>query len=189
MGSGQLGTEETAQASIGLAVFDYVARQAAAANQPIQATTADAPTLSAAHGVIQRAAWDVGFPGAYAADALAYYGPDRFAYAAGAVGALQRRRHLGNVMLGRFEGEALLLSEMPSGPPMARIGGTADPSAAALMSLSLDHSVVGEELFAAGAYLHLKSHLGSVAAQDLMRIVVVVSIVAGVVMSSLGLWR
>ena len=189
MGSGQLGTEETAQAGMGLAVFDYVARQAVAANQPVTGTVGDSSTLAAAQGVIQQAAWDVGFPGAYADDALAFCGPDRFAYAAGVVGMLQRGQHLANVLIGHFEAEGLLMAEMPSGPPMARIGGTVDPASAMLMRTSLDHAVVGEEVFAAGAYLHRKSHLGSLAAQDLMRIVIIVSIVAGVIMSSLGLWR
>ena len=53
---------------------------------------------------------------------------------------------------------------------------------------SLDETVVGEDVYAAGAYLHRPSHLGSLAAQDILRIVIVLSIIVGVVMVSLGYW-
>jgi len=56
------------------------------------------------------------------------------------------------------------------------------------MSASLDDTVIGEDVFAAGAYLHRPSHLGSLAAQDILRLVIMLGIVVGVVMTTLGYW-
>ena len=61
--------------------------------------------------------------------------------------------------------------------------------AQALLQFSLDEAVIGEEVYAAGAYLHRPSHLGSLATEDIIRIVLILSIVAGVIMISLGHWR
>jgi len=66
------------------------------------------------------------------------------------------------------------------------LGGTAAPSAMALMQTTLDESVIGEEVFAAGAYLHRPTHLGSLATQDAMRIVAILAIITTVVVTSLG---
>ena len=70
-----------------------------------------------------------------------------------------------------------------------QLGGAVDPSAQALLQFSLDDTVIGEEVYAAGAYLHRPSHLGSLATQDVIRIALILSIIAGVIMISLGYWR
>ena len=96
--------------------------------------------------------------------------------------ALKRR----TLLLGRFGVEGLWLSEAEAGAEQARLGGTAQPDAAALLTTSLDDAVHGEEVFAAGAYLHRPSHLGSLATEDALRVLVVVAILGGVVLASLG---
>ena len=188
MGSGQIGREETPEAVMGLIVFDYVARQATLASGAVKGSTGDAATLAAAEGLFHQARWASRFAGLRAAEAIRFFGPDRYAYAAGASGALSREPHVASVLIGSFEAESLILSEADRGARVPQLGGTTDPVAAALMFVSLDQSVIGEEVFAAGAYLDRPSHLGSVAAQDLMRIVIIVSMLAGVAMASLGFW-
>jgi hypothetical protein len=188
LGSGQIGSEATPEALMGITVFDYVARNAAQCDCPVQGTTGDATILAASQGILQRSRRDARAPERSGGQEICFYGPEPFAYAAGALGELSHQEHLANVLVGRFDAEGLWMSESAGSQELVQLGGTTDPSAAALMLASLDEAVIGEEVFAAGAYLHRPSHLGSLAAQDSMRIVIMLSVLAGVVMASLGYW-
>ena len=188
MGSGRIGTKSTPEALMGLTAFDYVARHAARYNQEVLGTTGDATILAAAQGTLQRARQEVGFPELYKNREVRFYGPDPLAYAGGTRRALDRDKHLASVLIGQFGAEGLWIAESTNCQGIPQIGGTSAPSAAALMYTSLDEIVIGEEVFAAGAYLHRPSHLGSLATQDLIRIITILSIIAGVVLTSLGYW-
>lgn len=188
LGSGRLGSDLTAEAVMGLTVFEYVARHVAACDQGVLGTTAEPTVLAGAQGILRTARQEAGFPESYRPTDLAFYGPDALAYAAGAAEALQSRSHLANILVGRFVSEGLWLAEAVSGRVGVQVGGTSVPEGAALLWASLDEAIVGEEVYAAGAYLHRPSHLGSLATQDVMRIVAVLAILAGIAMTSLGYW-
>lgn len=186
LGSGRLGGESTAEATMGLTVFEYVARRAAACNQAVSSTTAEPTVLAGAQGILYTAYQDAGFPESYAPTDLAFYGPEPLAYAAGASTALERKTHLANVLVGRFSDEGLWLAESAAPLVSVQLGGTSSPQGAALLWASLDEAIIGEEVYAAGAYLHRPSHLGSLATQDVMRIVTILAILVGVALASLG---
>ncbi len=188
MGTGRIGTESTADALMGLVVFDYVARSAAISNQPVQATAGDGTLLAGAQGILQVARAETGYPERYTGKEVSFYGPTSLAYAAGTLATLRDRRYLGNLFFGGFDSGGLWISEAAADRGFTQIGGTPDPAAESLLAASLDETVVGEDVYAAGAYLHRPSHLGSLAAQDILRIVIVLSIIVGVVMVSLGYW-
>ncbi len=188
LGSGQIGSEATPEAAMALTVFDYVARHAATCAQPIHGVSGDATLMAAAQGVLQNARQESGYPENYAGRECTFYGPDPLAYAAGAAGTFGADNHLALIALGEFGAEGLWLSEALADQATTRMGGTSDPSAAALMAASLDEAVIGEDVYAAGAYLHRPSHLGSLAAQDILRLVIMLAIVVGVIMTSLGYW-
>ncbi|HHX44175.1 MAG TPA: hypothetical protein GX714_09355 [Chloroflexi bacterium] len=189
LGVGRLGTDATLESLMGLTVFDYVARRAAAANQPALGTVGDATILPAAQTVLQQAREEAGHAERFRGHEVQFYGPEPLAYAAGAYAAVARHRPRGSALLGRFGPEGLWLAESAAGLGMPRLGGATDPSSAALLAVSVDHPLIGEEVFAAGAYLHRPSHLGSLATQDIFRLVAVLSIILGVILTSLGYWR
>ena len=189
MGVGRLGTDATLESLMGLTMFDYVARRASAANQPALGTVGDATLLPAAQAILQQAREDAGHGERYTGREVQFYGPDPLAYSAGAYAAVTRQRPRGNALLGRFGAEGLWLAESAAGLGMTRLGGATDPSSAALLTISVDNPLVGEEVFAAGAYLHRPSHLGSLATQDIFRVVAILSIILGVILTSLGYWR
>ena len=188
MGTGQIGSEATPEATMGLTVFDYVARHAATCDQTIQGVAGDATLLAAAQGLVQVARSESGYPDSDGGREAVFCGPDPLAYAAGSAATFRAESHLALIALGQFGSEGLWLSEALADASTTRLGGTTDPSSAALMSASLDDTVIGEDVFAAGAYLHRPSHLGSLAAQDILRLVIMLGIVVGVVMTTLGYW-
>jgi hypothetical protein len=174
---------------MGLATFEYVARHAAAVNQRVLGTTAEPTILAAAQGILLGARQEAGFPESYRPHDVTFYGPDTLAYAAGAAAALEGPGYLGSILLGRFGSEGLWLAESVGGQGIPQVGGTSDLTGMALMQPALDETVIGEEVYAAGAYLHRPSHLGSLATEDIMRIVTILVIIVGVVLASLGYWR
>ena len=189
MGVGRLGSDATPESLMGLTMFDYVARRASAANHPALGTVGEATILPAAQSVLHQARDEAGFGERYTGREVQFYGSDPLAYAAGAYAATARQRPVGSALLGRYGSEGLWLAESTAGLGMTRIGGAADPASAALLAVSLDDLLIGEEVFAAGAYLHRPSHLGSLATQDVFRIVAILAIILGVVLTSLGYWR
>jgi hypothetical protein len=189
MGTGRLGTDATLESLMGLTMFDYVARRASAANQPALGTVGDATLLPAAQAVLHQARDEAGYGERYTGREVEFYGPEPLAYSAGSYAAVARQRPLGSALLGRFGVEGLWLAESAASLGMTRLGGATDPSSAALLAVSVDDLLVGEEVFAAGAYLHRPSHLGSLATQDIFRIVAILAIILGVILTSLGYWR
>ena len=191
MGSGRIGTESTPEVLMGLTVFDFVARNAATYDQSVSGTAGDPTVFSSAQGILQRARVDAGTGHQPRLGEVSFSGPDGLAYAAGTRQALQGIaglpvRHLASVLVGRFGAEGLWISEAASDQELIHLGGTSDPAASALMHATLDASLIGEDLFAAGAYLHRPSHLGSLAVQDFMRVIIILSLVVGALLASLG---
>ncbi len=184
LGTGQLGTESTPEMVMGLTVLDYVARRASVCDQPIMATTGDAATFTAAQGIVRSAARDAGIEPEQDERAVVFYGPEPYAYAAGAADLESDCEPVALAMFGRWGAEGLWLSEAAGDADTPKVGGAAQPEAAALLQASLDDCVSGEELFAAGAYLHRRNHVGSLLAQDALRVVVALAIIVGAVFAS-----
>lgn len=187
MGAGRIGSEATPEALMGLTAFEYVAQHAATCDNPTQGVTGDGTMLASAEGILQKARREAGFTESYRGYEVHYYGPEGMTYAAGALDTLRTTAPLGNLLLGPHGAEGLWVAEAGRAGGIPQLGGTADPAAAALLRLALDESPVGEEVYAAGAYLHRASHLGSLATQDLVRIVIVVAIIVGILLTSLGI--
>lgn len=188
LGSGGLGSVDMAESLMALTVFASCVRQTTVAEHALRGTTADGTVLAAALGILHRQAREAGHSRHSQSKEVLFYGPDPFAYAGGVRQTLATEPHLANILTGHFGGEGLWISEANVTRVYPQLGGTAPPTAAALFALSLDDYIIGEDLFAAGAYLGRTSHLGSLATQDLMRIVTILAVLVGVVLTSLGYW-
>jgi len=80
-----------------------------------------------------------------------------------------------------------MLAEVGSEVGALQITGTAQLSQVPFFVASSDYTLIGEELFAAAAYLSGDTmQLGSIVGQDMAKMIVAVLIIAGVVTRSLG---
>ncbi len=81
--------------------------------------------------------------------------------------------------LRRYDAEALaLIDQAANNNDLPQLFGGSDPRALAVMSTSTDHVLMGEEMYAAKAYLRAQlPHLASLRAADVVRIVIAVMIV------------
>ena len=91
------------------------------------------------------------------------------------------------LILGPLGPEAALVAEAGSRRGHV-VGGTLDPVAQAVLYAAADNPLIGEELFAAGAYLRVnRAHLASVQARDIMRWLVIAAAVALAVLGTVGI--
>ncbi|MBI1877870.1 MAG: hypothetical protein HYR94_06525 [Chloroflexi bacterium] len=187
LGVGSLVNETTADSLAGLTVLDYVAGQAA--------VTGASPTISMADPTVMLFAQNT-VRAAHAADPdqaeeayrrIRWVAPQPAAYAAGVMNILNLDRAEANVMVGAFGDEYLLMGETAARRGIAHVGGTSNPNTLPFIYASAQETLLGEEIYAAGAYLQKRpAHIGSLAAQDLMRWLVAVVILGGIVIASVS---
>jgi len=108
------------------------------------------------------------------------------AYAAGVMGMLARQPVEVNVMAGFFGAEYLLMGEAGIQHVGVQLGGASEPAVLPFVVTTSRAALLGEELYAAGAYLaHKPWHLGSLWAQDMLRWLIVLLVLVVVMMNTL----
>lgn len=206
LGIAGIGDEHTADTSAGLAVLDYIADRAAVSASPPLVTLANPTALPVAQDILRRAYRRHGYPEEYDPARARFIAPpptlntgspnpaiyagnqtDAFAYAAGTMHLLNRERLVANVMVGFFGDEYLLLGETGAQRQLNQIGGTSAPGVLPFFYATVPNTLVGEEIYAGGAYLSNRlSHVSSLVAQDVMRWMLVGIVIVGIALKSIG---
>ncbi|HBY96669.1 MAG TPA: hypothetical protein DEP84_22445, partial [Chloroflexi bacterium] len=124
-------------------------------------------------------------------DDARFIAPDPAAYSAGTRGLMAREAQHLNALLGHFGDEYLLLAaERPAGAaPIDRpaVAGSARLETLPQITLTAEQSFLGEDLFALGAYLACwPSHVAALVVQDSARLLIVIVILGGALLRTLG---
>ncbi len=143
--------------------------------------------MSTAQEVVKEAYLEAGRPDAYRRENIRYLSDAQFAYVAGVDGIMLREKPAANFYLGAFWAESLILAETGHSIGAIQIAGTAMPSQLPFFIAACDYTLIGEELFAASAYLSREPRLlGSLVGQDWGKVVILISIILGVVTAFLA---
>ena len=111
-------------------------------------------------------------------DMVHYLTDDQFAYAAGVNGIMVREKPAACMYMGKFYAESLILAETGNSIGAIQIAGTASQAQIPFFVTACDYTLIGEEFFAASAYLSQKPELiGGVKGQDMIKLVVISVIV------------
>ncbi len=182
-GSGGVGTQgvTTASTLAGMTIVEAMSRVGAITGAPVQATTNDAVAYALSDNAVRRgyrrAGWSVE---SEEAGARFLTHNDPLAYAARVADIVDQTNVSQAVIAGQFGPEVLLIMEAQRRQGAQQVAGSSNYEALALMSISADHTLIGEEIFASGAYLERRnSHVASLLAQDGLRWIVIVLIIAG----------
>jgi hypothetical protein len=187
VGVAGMGGAATSETWAGLTVLNELADEAAACDTPLVVTVADPTVLPIAQDILRRAYVRHGNPRGYKATQVRFVAPEPIAYAAGVMGFLQREPFVGNVMVGSFGDEYLLMGETGARVGVRQIVGTNDPRTLPFVYASADETLVGEEMFAGGAYTtRLPVQIASLLAEDWARWAVVAAIVLVAVLKILS---
>lgn len=129
----------------------------------------------------------VGRPDAFNEDQVHYLTDDQFGYAAAIDGMVVREKPATIFYMGAFFAESLILAETGNNAGAVQIAGTAMPAQLPFFVVACDYTLIGEELFAASAYLSRESKLlGSLKGQDFGKGLALLSIVLGIILELLG---
>ena len=185
-GTGNVGGATTASTLAGLTLVETMARVSAITGAPAQATTNDAVAYALTENALRsgyaRAGWTLE---SESGAARFITQNDPFAYVAGAADVVDRQNVSHAVMAGQFGPEALFLMEAQRRAGAQQVAGSSDHQGVALMFLSGDQTLVGEEIFASGAYLERRpTHIASLMAQDGLRWAIILLIVAGFIIAN-----
>lgn len=164
----------------GLTVLSTVARLAAEYDTPLEVPTSRTLVMTAAREIAEASALAAGRPDAYDENRIHYITDEQFGYVAYVCGWMQRERPAACFYLGKFFAESLLLAETGNSIGAIQVAGTAEASQMPFFVAACDYTLIGEELFAASAYLSGEPHqLGILRGQDLGKILAVVLLVVG----------
>jgi hypothetical protein len=144
--------------------------------------------LAAGQEVVQQAWIEAGKEDVYNRDTVRYVAGEQMAFAAAVNGLMMRERPAANVFMGAFYAESLLLAETGNAAGSIQIAGTAEPEQIPFFIATCDYTLMGEELYAASAYLsHEPVLLGGLKGQDLAKIIIATAILVGVALVSFGI--
>lgn len=209
LGIAGIGDQATADTTAGLYVLEYLAERAAISASPPIVSIANPTVMPVAQDLLRRAYHRQGYPEEYDPVRVRFISPsdptllsqalpapavyansphDAFAYAAGVMRMLRQHKLIANVMVGQFGDEFLLLGETGAQRKLDQIGGTSTLSALPFVYATVSHPLIGEEIYAGGAYLMDKpAHLSSLMAQDILRWLLIVGVLAAIMLRTAGL--
>ncbi len=176
----------------GLTIGEAVARQAAQSGARLVTTTNSSVAYAVADNVAARGYASVGRLADYDAANTRFITQEQtnaLPYLTGAADVVEHENTEVNIAIGYFGPEYLLLGEAGVRSGANQIVGSSEPSAIPLMLTSAEPEqvLIGEEIFAGGAYLQQRpSHIASLAAQDVLRIVVIIAIIVGVLLATIA---
>ncbi len=171
----------------GVSILGRVAKITAQYETPLIVPVRYPLVLAAGQEVVEQAYREAGRADSYNKDTVRYVAGDQMAFASTVNGMLMRERPAANIFMGAFFAESLVIAETGNAAGSIQIAGTAQPEQLPFFIAACDYTLMGEELYAASAYLsHESLLLGGLKGQDFFKLIVVFLIILGVILMMFG---
>ncbi|MDZ4723855.1 MAG: DUF6754 domain-containing protein [candidate division Zixibacteria bacterium] len=171
----------------GISILGRVAKITAQYDTPLMVPVRYPLVLAAGQEAVEQAYIQAGKRDSYNKDCVRYVAGEQMAFAASVNGLMMRERPAANIFMGAFFAESLLLAETGNAAGSIQIAGTARPEQIPFFIAACDYTLMGEELYAASAYLsHEPLLLGGLKGQDLIKVIIIVALVVGMVLILTG---
>lgn len=179
---------EEIQTVAGLVILESVARITARYETPIRVPVAYPIPFTIAQEMVRSGAVAAGRPDSADPDAVTFVSPEQFAYVAAIGGIMLRDRPAAHLYMGSFYGESLLLAETGHSTGAIQVAATANVHQLPFFVVACDYTLIGEELFAASAYLSGDARLvGGLKGADWLKLAVVAFVIVGCVLETFGI--
>ncbi len=192
VGTGGVSSTQTADTLAGLYALEFLADRAANSDIPPLVTVTEPTALPTVLDQLRRAYERQGYPDEFRFDQARFIAPpvngSAVPYAVGVMDILNHEPVTANVMLGSFGDEYLLMTEPGAQRDFYQVGGTSNQLVLPFVYLTMTEPILGEEIYAAGAYLLERvGHYTSLIAQDVFRVLIVVLVVVVVLLRLAGI--
>ncbi|MBJ48592.1 MAG: hypothetical protein CMG59_05405 [Candidatus Marinimicrobia bacterium] len=173
----------------GINILGHVAKITAEYETDLNVPVSKSIVMEAAREICKESYLQVGRPDLYHNDMVHYLAEDQFAYAAGINGIMIREKPAACIYQGKFYAESLLLAETGNRIGAIQIAGTGSSSQIPFFVTACDYTLIGEEFLTASAILSgRKDLLGSVRGQDLVKFIIIISIILLSILKVLSYW-
>lgn len=171
-----------------LNILQGIAKKAAQYDTPIIVPNKDPIVYTVAREIVKEAYSDAGRPDAFNPDSVFFVTTSQFAYVAAVNGIMLREKPATNFFLGMFYAESLLLAETGNISGAIQIAGTDASAQLPFFITACDYTIIGEELYAASAYLSREPNLvGTIKAQDWGKATIGILLVVLTILALFGL--
>jgi len=175
------------QTIAGLTILGRVGETAARYAARVEVPTCRSLVMTAARDTMQAAFLAAGRPDAYRSEDIYYVTDEQFGYVAYVTGQMVRQKPAACFYMGAFFAESLILAETGNAIGAIQVAGTAMPSQLPFFVAACDYTLIGEEFFAASAYLSGQpDQLGTLWGQDMGKLLAGCLILAGSLMATLA---
>ncbi|MGI6344464.1 MAG: DUF6754 domain-containing protein [Bacillota bacterium] len=186
-GLGDIAADTAPQTFAGLAVMAYVTELVAKYNTNLIVTIRNANVFPVAQEMVKNAYMTAGKPDMFQENTVRFLSNEQFAYAAAVMGIMNRENVAANIMMGAFWAESLMFAEAGSQVGAIQVAGTAAMAQIPFFVAACDYTLIGEELYAAGAYLSQDAvKLGGIVGQDIIKGLTMVMILIGSLLATVG---
>jgi hypothetical protein len=180
IGRSEITSPQGAAAMVGLSMLQKISQIASESDQPPIATAGSGTLAILAQDTIRSAYQSQGLFASYDNSLGRVTGLTPFSYAAGTMPVIIDEAVSANVLAGSFGNEAALTTSAGERSQTLTLAGTDNLAGQAVLYATAHEPLVGEEVYAGGAYLDVNPmHAASLHAQDVIRWVLVVLIIGG----------
>lgn len=168
-----------------LNIFSYVTRIAAKFANPILMCCYSASTYTLAQEVVRDVYQEEGLGDRFDQDSVRFISDRQFAFAAGVSGLILREQAAATFFMGEFYAEALIFAETANSIGAIQIASSTETTQTPFFIASCDYVLIGDEFYAASAYLTRQPVLvGSLVGQDWCKLLVIALVILGVAMNT-----
>ncbi len=173
----------------GLTILKSCTRAASISDRPPVATSGESITAVLSQDTLRSGYASLGAERRYKPVNGRLSGMTPLSYAAGVMPDLHDEQVSASIFAGHFGSEVGLLIEAGERAHALTVAGSDSLSAQAVLYASAQEPLVGEELYAGGAYLAAgPAHTASLRMQDVLRWVVIGLILLGAILKLVGVW-
>jgi len=158
----------------------YIAKQCAQYDTRFIATDANYLVNVVNQEIVKQAYLEAGKPDAYNPDDIRFIAGSQFAWAMGVAGLVAREKPAAQFLVGYFYAESLFLAEAGNLVGAIQVAAASSPAQIPFFVAACDYTMIGEELYAGAAYVSRDPVImGTVVAQDIVRVSLYVIILLG----------
>ncbi len=176
---------DNVQTVAGITILGSISKMIAEYETSLIMPTSRSIVMSTARETVKEAYLSAGRPDAFREDSIYYVTDEQFGFVAHVDGLMLRKKPATCFYLGAFFAESLILAETGNSIGAIQVAGTAMPTQLPFFVAACDYTLIGEELFAASAYLSQdEKMLGSLKGQDFGKFIAMASIGVGALMAT-----
>lgn len=188
LGRGGISGMQAGASVVGLSLLERIARTASVSDRPPIATSGEGALAILSQDTLRASFRAMGVENQYNPGFGQLSGLGSFAYAAGTMPLIYDEHVSTTILSGHFGGEAALIADATERRGGLTLAGSDNLPGQAVLYATAQEPLIGEEVFAVGAYLNVGPfHRASLRAQDFSRWVLVLGILVAALLKFLGL--